>query len=52
MSNGAGLIAAFDQAVTLIAQWEREQNLQPSIPQKHVGARAAATLRRVERAAQ
>jgi hypothetical protein len=52
MSNGAGLIAAFDQAVNLIAQWEREQNLQPSNPQKHVGARAAAMLRRAERAAQ
>jgi hypothetical protein len=48
---GIGLIAAFDQAAALIGQWEREQNLEPSNPQKHVGARAAARLARAERAA-
>ena len=49
--GGAGLVAGFDQAVTLIGQWERAQGLEPSNPQKFVGSRAAATLARVERAA-
>ncbi|MGE0829327.1 MAG: C13 family peptidase [Hyphomonadaceae bacterium] len=49
--GGAGLVAGFDQATQLIAQWERAQRLTPSNPQKHVGARAAEMLARVERAA-
>ncbi|NWG54935.1 MAG: peptidase C13 [Hydrogenophilaceae bacterium] len=47
--NGAGLIAGFDAATRTIAQWESEQGLTPSQPQKHVGPRAAALLARVER---
>lgn len=49
VGGGAGLVAGFDQAAATIAQWEREQNLQPSMPQKHVGARAAQMLARAER---
>lgn len=49
LRNGAGLVAGFDQAVTLIRQWEREQNLQPSNPQKSVGANAAAMIAQLER---
>jgi len=52
VSKGAGLVAAFDQATTLISQWEREQHLEPSNPQKYVGSRAAALLTRVERSVQ
>lgn len=47
--NGSGLVAGFDSATRTIAQWETEQGLTPSQPQKHVGARAAALLSRVER---
>jgi hypothetical protein len=47
--GGAGLVAGFDSAQRLIAQWEREQNLEPSNPQKSVGARAAELLARAER---
>lgn len=50
LSGGAGLVAGFDQAQRLIAQWEREQNLQPSNPQRSVGAHAAQMLARAERA--
>lgn len=49
VGNGAGLVAGFDSATRTIAQWETEQGLTPSQPQKHVGARAAALLSRVER---
>jgi hypothetical protein len=48
--GGAPLVGAFDQAKTLIDQWERERNLSPpSNPQRYVGSRAAAMLSRVER---
>ncbi len=50
LRGGAGLVAGFDQAVSLIRQWETEQNLQPSNPQKSVGANAAAMVRRLEAA--
>lgn len=50
LRGGAGLVGGFDQAVTLIRQWEREQNLTPSNPQKSVGANAAAMVSRLERA--
>ena len=44
------LLEAFEDAKTLIAQWEREQNLTPpSNPQQYVGQNAAALLRRAER---
>jgi len=49
--NGAGLVAGFDQAAQTISQWETEQGLTPSQPQKSVGPRAAALLTRVERRA-
>jgi hypothetical protein len=50
--NGSDMIAAFDNAKRLIAQWEREQNLSPpSNPQIFVGSRAASMLRQAERAA-
>lgn len=49
MSSGASLLAGFEQAKTLIAQWEREQNLTPpSNPQKWIGGHAAAMLRAAE----
>jgi hypothetical protein len=50
LRGGAGLVAGFDQAVGLIRQWEQQQNLTPSNPQKSVGANAAALLARLERA--
>lgn len=47
--GGAGLVPAFDQAKRLIEGWEREQNLTPpSNPQRYIGARADALLRRAE----
>ncbi len=47
--DGASLVPAFDQAKVLIERWEREQNLTPpSNPQRFVGPRAAARLRRAE----
>jgi Peptidase C13 family len=47
--EGASLVPAFDQAKVQIERWEREQNLTPpSNPQRFVGARAAARLRRAE----
>lgn len=47
--GGAPLIQGFDQAKTLIAQWERERNLTPpSNPQRYVGGRAAALIARAE----
>ncbi|HVY83803.1 MAG TPA: C13 family peptidase [Caulobacterales bacterium] len=52
LRGGAAIIPAFDQAKTLIEQWEREQNLSPpSNPQRFVGPRAAAMLARAERQA-
>ncbi len=49
--GGAGLLPAFDQAKTLIAQWEAAQHLTPpSNPQKWVGGHAAEMLRRAEAA--
>lgn len=48
--GGAPMLAAFDEAKTLIERWEREQNLTPpSNPQRYVGPRAAELLRRAER---
>lgn len=48
--GGADLVGGFDQAKTLIEQWEREQNLTPpSNPQRFVGANAQAALRQAER---
>lgn len=50
--GGATMLAAFDQAKTLIERWETEQNLTPaSNPQRFVGPRAAALLARAESAA-
>lgn len=50
--NGNDMVAAFDNAKRLIAQWEREQNLSPaSNPQIFVGSRAATMLRQAERGA-
>lgn len=47
--GGAGLLPGFDQAKTLITQWEHAQNLTPpSNPQKWVGAHAAEMLHRAE----
>lgn len=44
------LIAAFDQAKVLIAQWESQRNLTPpSNPQRSVGGRAQALLAQAER---
>jgi hypothetical protein len=51
--GGARMLPAFDQAKTLIEQWERERNLTPpSNPQRYVGARAAALLAQAESNAQ
>lgn len=48
--GGASLVPAFDQAKTLIEQWEREQHLSPpSNPQRHVGSRAAHMVQQAER---
>ena len=48
--GGADLVGGFDQAKTLIEQWEREQNLSPpSNPQRFIGANAQAMLRQAER---
>lgn len=48
----SSLIAAFDRAKGLIAQWERERNLTPpSNPQRFIGARAQAMLSSAEAAA-
>ena len=50
--SGAGLVPAFDQAKTLIEQWEHEQNMSPpSNPQRFVGGHAAEMLRQAERSA-
>lgn len=50
LRNGASLSGGFDQAKTLIGQWERERNLTPpSNPQRYVGPRAAALLAQAER---
>jgi hypothetical protein len=50
--NGNDMVAAFDNAKRLIAQWERERNLSPaSNPQIFVGPRAATMLRQAERGA-
>ncbi|MBL8551376.1 MAG: hypothetical protein JNJ73_15435 [Hyphomonadaceae bacterium] len=51
VQGGAGLVQGFDSATRLIAQWEREQRLEPSQPQKSVGPRVAEILARVERSA-
>jgi len=52
LRGGAPLIQGFDQAKTLIAQWERERNLTPpSNPQRYVGPRAAALIAQAEAAA-
>jgi hypothetical protein len=49
LRNGAPMLSAFDQARTLVTQWERDQNLSPpSNPQKWIGAHAAEMLRRAE----
>jgi hypothetical protein len=48
--GGANMLPAFDEAKTLIQQWESERNLTPpSNPQRYVGSRAAAMLARAER---
>ncbi|MES1158435.1 MAG: C13 family peptidase [Terricaulis silvestris] len=50
LRGGASILPAFDQAKTLIAQWEHEQNLSPpSNPQRFVGPHAAQMLARAER---
>lgn len=50
LRNGAGIVQGFDQAVSLISRWEREQNLSPpSNPQKYVGASVAPMVLRAER---
>ncbi len=51
LRNGAGLLEGYDQALRLITQWERAQNLQPSNPQRSVGPVAAQMLARAERSA-
>ena len=52
LPNDSSLIAAFDHAKGLIAQWERERRLTPpSNPQRYVGARGGAMLAEAERAA-
>ncbi|MES1201544.1 MAG: C13 family peptidase [Pseudomonadota bacterium] len=52
MRGGANILPAFDQAKTLITQWEHEQNLTPpSNPQRFVGPHAAEMLAHVERQA-
>ncbi|MBI3440094.1 MAG: peptidase C13 [Proteobacteria bacterium] len=49
--GGAGLLPGFEQAKTLITQWEHDQNLTPpSNPQKWIGAHAAEMLHRAEAA--
>lgn len=49
ISGGADLVSGFDQAKTLIEQWEREQNFTPpSNPQRFIGANAQTLLRRAE----
>jgi Peptidase C13 family len=53
LREGASMIAGFDLAKRQIERWEREQNLSPaSNPQRFVGARAGAMLRRAEVAAE
>jgi hypothetical protein len=48
--QGVSALTAFDRAKTLIAQWERRDNLSPpSEPQKFVGPAAAQMLARAER---
>lgn len=49
--GGAPLVQAFDEAQTLISQWEGQRNFTPSNPQRYVGAVAHDLLRRVERQA-
>ncbi len=52
LRNGAGMLPAFDQAKTLITQWETENHLTPpSNPQRYVGGHAAQMLTAAERAA-
>ena len=51
LRGGAGIIAGYDQATTLISQWEREQHLTPSNPQRFVGTQGAQMVQRAERAA-
>jgi hypothetical protein len=47
--GGAAMLPAFEQAKTLITQWEHEHNLTPpSNPQKWIGSHAAEMLRRAE----
>jgi hypothetical protein len=49
LRGGASLVSGFDQAKTLVETWEREQNLTPpSNPQRYVGGRIAAMVRRAE----
>ena len=51
LRNGAAMVPAFDQAKTLITQWETEQHLSPpSNPQRFVGPHAAQMLSQAERA--
>lgn len=49
LRGGAGIVASFDQASTLISQWETAQHLTPSNPQKSVGADVARMVARLER---
>lgn len=49
VGGGSGLVSGFDQAARTISQWETEQRLTPSLPQKSVGPRAAEMLSRAER---
>jgi hypothetical protein len=52
LNSGANMIDAFDQAKSLVEQWEKAQNLSPpSNPQRFVGGHAAQMLRQAERAA-
>lgn len=51
LRGGAAILPGYDQALTLIAQWEREQHLTPSNPQRFIGPQAAQMIQRAERAA-
>ncbi len=50
LRHGGSILAAFDRAKVLIAQWERERNLTPpSNPQRFVGPRAEQMVSQAER---
>jgi len=48
LPRAASLEAAFEQAKTTLAESERRQNVQPSLPQARVGAAISSYLQRIE----